>query len=87
MNQGQTIDTGDLVYHAPSKERWVVAYVQNGRLAWCGWPEGEADLSDCYLVKKASPESRRKLLEELAAISVSDARQRYAAHRLSSEDE
>lgn len=80
----QTIDTGDSVHHAPSGETWVVAYVQGDRLAWCGWPEGEAKLSDCTLIQKAAPEYRQKLLEDMAAMTGSDARKRYAQHVLQS---
>jgi hypothetical protein len=74
----QTIDTGDTVHHAPSGEDWVVAYVRGDRLAWCGWPEGEAKLSDCTLIQKAAPEYRQKLLEDMAAMTGNDARKRYA---------
>lgn len=78
----QQIDTGDHVRHAPSGEEWVVAYVQGDRLAWCGWPEGEARLADCTPLSKATPEYRRKLLHDMAAMPGSDARQRYAEWRL-----
>lgn len=54
----ETIDTGDTVLHGPTGERWVVACVQGDRLSWCGWPEGTANLADCVLVEKASPESK-----------------------------
>ena len=37
------IDTADHVKHGPSGETWVVAYVEDDRLAWCGWPEREHD--------------------------------------------
>lgn len=76
------IDTGDFVHHVPSGEEWVVAYVQEDRLAWCGWPQGEARLSDCTLIVKATPEKRLELLSEMAATSEQDARKRYAQHRL-----
>ena len=79
------IDTGDHVHHAPSGESWVVAYVQGDRLAWCGWPEGEARLADCTLLEKATPERRQQLLVEMAAMTGRDARQRYAARRLTEE--
>ena len=82
-----TIDTGDVVKHTPMGETWIVAYVQDDRLAWCGWPEGEARLSDCTLVEKATDGARDKLLRELAAMRGSgDARQRYAAFRLKQEE-
>jgi hypothetical protein len=60
------IDTGDSVKHGPTGETWVVAYVDGDRLAWCGWPKGEAALADCTLVEKASPEARDKLLHDMA---------------------
>lgn len=75
-----TIDTGDFVRHGPTGEEWVVAYVQGDRLAWCGWPEGEARLADCTLLQKASDEYRAKILNELAEST--GARARYARHRL-----
>lgn len=63
------IDTGDFVLHRPTGEEWVVAYVRGDRLAACGWPDTLADLSDCELVKKATPEKRQEMLELLAASS------------------
>jgi len=76
------IDTGDSVYHEPSDETWLVAYVRGDRLAWCGWPGGEAALADCKLLKKASDEARQKLLTDMAAMAISDSRARYARQRL-----
>ena len=63
------IDTGDHVLHGPTGETWVVARVLEDKLAWCGWPQGWANLADCTLVKKACPESRLRLLRELAGSS------------------
>ena len=76
------IDTGDTVKHGPTGETWVVAYVQGDRLAWCGWPEGEARLSDCTLVESATDEERLKLLHQLADMPKEDARRRFARWRL-----
>jgi hypothetical protein len=79
----RAIDTGDTVKHAPTGETWVVAYVQNGRLAWCGWPEGEADLKDCALVEAATDEYRLRLLNQMAEMRHrDDSRCRYARWRL-----
>lgn len=61
-----SIDTGDSVFHRPTREWWSVACVQGEYLSWCGWPEGSAKLKDCLLVDKATPAERRKLLEDLA---------------------
>lgn len=63
-----TIDTGDAVRHGPTGEEWLVARVEGNRLSWCGWPPGGwTELADCTLVRKATQESRAKLLEDLAA--------------------
>lgn len=78
----QSIDTGDHVHHGPSGEDWVVAYVQGDYLAWCGWPEGEARVADCTLIRKATPEFRQQILKDLAALTDNDARKRYAVNRL-----
>lgn len=70
------IDTGDTVFHRPSRETWLVAYVRDDRLCPCGWPESLAYVSDCLLVEKASPEARLDVLRMMAASSGS--RGRYA---------
>lgn len=72
------IGTGDVVRHLPTGETWIVACVSNGKLSWCGWPEGMADLADCVLVEKATPEQRATLLVDLAAMSGSDHRKSFA---------
>lgn len=77
------IDTGDSVFHKPTGETWLVAFVEDGRLSWCGWPEGWANLSDCELTQKATEEQRDKLLRKMAAMPYpEDSRCRYAQRRL-----
>lgn len=61
-----TIDTGDTVFHEKSGEGWLVAKVEGNKLYWCGWPPGCADVSDCKLVRKATPNERTALLADLA---------------------
>jgi hypothetical protein len=78
----QLISTGDTVKHGPTGETWTVAYVRGEYLAWCGWPEGEARLSDCTLVEKASPQERESLLRDMANMPDDDARRRYALAQL-----
>lgn len=78
------IDTADVVLHGPSGEAWVVAYVKGDRLAWCGWPEGEAMLADCTLTEKATPEQRETLLRAMAD-SPDDRLSRYARQRLAAD--
>lgn len=77
------IDTGDYVLHHPTGEQWVVACVEGEYLSWCGWPEGMAKLSDCELLEKATPESKEKLLHQLADTTSNDHRSRFARHILS----
>ncbi len=72
-----SIRTGDTVLHKPSGEKWLVAYVQGEYLAWCGWPEGEAKLADCELVRACTDEQHWKPVREIAA-SASGARARWA---------
>ena len=81
---GVNIDTGDTVFHKPTGETWLVAYVKGGKLAWCGWPPGEADVADCELKKKSTPEHRRALLEHMA--NHSQGFKRYAKARLEAEE-
>ena len=80
------IDTADHVRHIPTGEEWVVACVIGDRLSWCGWPEGTAELKDCELTRKVTPEVRDQLLRDLAGINGSDHRQRYAAARLNAQE-
>lgn len=61
-----TIDTGDHVKHGPSGEEWLVARTNSLHLFPCGWPPTRADLADCTLIKKATPEERLSLLRDLA---------------------
>lgn len=74
----QQIDTADIVRHEPSGEEWVVACVNGEYLSWAGWPEGRAKLADCTLVRKATPEKRELLLQDLARINGSDHRCTHA---------
>lgn len=77
------IDTGDTVYHKPSRETWRVACVRGDRLSWCGWPEGQANLADCELVQKAAPGEKEKLLQTLADMNnQDDHRCRFARYEL-----
>jgi hypothetical protein len=53
---------GDCVWHREVGERWIVAYVRGEHLAWCGWPPGEARVSECDLVKACSDEEHVRAL-------------------------
>jgi len=77
------IDTGDAVFHRPTGETWLVAFVEGTRLSWCGWPLGYADIDDCELVRKTSEAERDALLQRLATMhDTSDPRRRNARRRL-----
>lgn len=58
---------GDVVRHRPTGEEWQLAHCEDGRVAWCGWPEGQADAADCELVRAATDEQHRAMLEAWAA--------------------
>lgn len=81
------IDTGDVVLHAPTQEQWTVAFVHGDRLSWCGWPEGTVPVSECSLVERASPETRRSLLLQLASMRGYDSRKQHALDVLVKEGE
>jgi hypothetical protein len=81
-NKRKVIRTGDTVLHRPTGESWVVAYVINDRLAWCGWPEGEAKASDCEIVELGTNKQRNDTLTLMTQIPGDDARKRYAQQLL-----
>lgn len=58
---------GDVVFHRPSGERWMLAYCDGDRLSACGWPESIAQAADCDLVTSCSPEKHREMLETWAS--------------------
>lgn len=65
----------DIVYHAPSKETWVLAVDEfDGRVMPVGWPESLAQAADCTLKKAASGAARKDMLETLAKKTGSDYR-------------
>ncbi len=55
---------GDHVFHKPSRESWIVKYVNSDRLAWCGWPPGEARLVDCRVTLVLTDKQREDFLNE-----------------------
>lgn len=60
--------TGDRVLHRPTGETWIVAFVEGGKIAWCGWPDGRADVADCDRIHVATEEEHRQLVRELARL-------------------
>ena len=55
---------GDTVFHRPTGETWVVAYAEGEHLAWFGWPDGLAKLSDCEVTERCSDEEHAKAVDE-----------------------
>lgn len=47
---------GDTVKHGPTGEKWEVAWCDGEHLAWAGWPNGRANLSDCKVLYRCSDE-------------------------------
>lgn len=66
-DNGQKIRAGDHVFHKPSGETWTVADVnyESRRLAWCGWPPGQALLDDCELVYQATDREHEWVLRDV----------------------
>lgn len=51
---------GDTVRHRPTGETWLVAFAHRNEIAWCGWPDGRAHLSDCEVIERCSDEGHAK---------------------------
>lgn len=57
---------GDVVKHEPTGEEWVVAYEDGEYMAWCGWPDGQARVADCTVVKACTDEEHLHWLTQVA---------------------
>lgn len=60
---------GDHVYHAPTRENWVVAYAEGDDIAWCGWPDGRARLRDCTVTKRCSDEEHADFVRRFVGVT------------------
>lgn len=58
---------GDVVFHRPSGETWVLAYAERGYVSACGWPEAIDKEEDCEVVEAASDAVHLAMLREWAA--------------------
>jgi hypothetical protein len=67
-----SLRAGDTVRHRPTGETWVLAYAKGDRIAWSGWPPGEAEAADCELVEAATDAQHRAALEAWAALDGRD---------------
>lgn len=57
---------GDHVKHGPTGETWVVSWAEGEHMSWSGWPEGQADVKDCTVIKECSDEEHEAALREWA---------------------
>lgn len=76
MTTQTTPRCGDHVLHKPSGETWVVAYADPviDRIAWAGWPNGTAKLSDCEITKRCTDAEHREEVEAWRKSSGDDGR-------------
>jgi NTP pyrophosphatase (non-canonical NTP hydrolase) len=78
----EQMKTGDTVYHEPTGETWVVAFVEGGDIYPCGWPCTRAKVKDCNPQKTATAAESQRLIEQMAAIQESDPRRDWAQREL-----
>lgn len=77
--------TGDHVYIRMLDEEWVVAYVENGMLACCGWPFTIISVSHCEVSYRATDAEYRELLIDLASMPGNDPRRSWAIRQIERE--
>lgn len=65
--QTPTFKPGDIIFHKPTGETWVVAVVEGENVWYMGWPEGYAKAEDCILKEPASAERSKACLLDLAS--------------------
>ena len=73
---------GDQVLHRPTGERWLVAWADptTNDIAWAGWPNGLARLSDCETIWRCTDERHAQAVDEWRrSRSGSDRRRRVLA--------
>ncbi len=64
-----SVRCGDVVKHRPTGEEWVVAWSDGEYLAWAGWPDGRARLSDCDIVMRVSDEGFAQAVENWVGVA------------------
>ncbi len=72
---------GDVVYHRPTGETWLLAWGTEMDVSPCGWPESIAKSSDCDLVKAATNDEHITMLRRWA-IKSNDYRASMARRQL-----
>jgi hypothetical protein len=77
--------TADHILHKPAGEKWVVAYADHdaGHLAPMGWPDCEAKISDCEIVKAATDD---EYLDAIADLAVSGDRRAKKATQIAARE-
>lgn len=65
MPEAQVPRCGDAVLHHPTGETWLVAFAdaEHDEIAWTGWPNGRARLSDCTLVRIATDDQHQRAVQ------------------------
>lgn len=76
LNGVPKIRTGDAVKHGSTGETWTVAWAdyERGEVAWVGWPNGYAKLSDVTLVEQCTDEEHKELVRRLRTVKGEDGR-------------
>ena len=73
---------GDIVFHRPSREEWILAFADNGMVSPCGWPPTTVAESECLPVTDASDDEHIAMLRTWAAKSGDDHRIAVCRRRL-----
>ena len=81
------MDTGDVIFHRPSKTQYLVACVHGDFLHTIGYPEKKLLVESCDLVTQANSTLRRQQIETLAGSTAHTHRPVCARERLAKEQE
>lgn len=67
--------TGDVVFHRPSEEEWVVGWAdhKSGYMAPCGYPTCRARIDDCDVIRESSEQECWDLALQFSRSGRSDA--------------
>lgn len=66
MNAPRTLKAGDVVFHRPTGEKWLlIENERDGHVIPGGWPRTRARASDCDLVEaiENAPERARRIFQ------------------------
>ena len=65
---------GDIVFHRESGEEWLIAKTCESGFYLAGWPCTRLHESQCDLVRAATDEEHRAVVEQCATLSKDDPR-------------